>query len=177
MEKRRSSHGLKLESALEALYQEVDRRASHLRQIHGAHLRCGPGCHACCVDGITVFTIEAENIRTHFPELLEKGRPHPEGSCAFLSESGECRIYAVRPYVCRTQGLPLRWIEEDESGGGVEMRDICPLNDRGIPLERLPADQCWEIGPIEQQLAALQFALRADRRDRVRLRDLFRRER
>ena len=34
----------------------------------------------------------------------------PEGACAFLDGEGGCRVYPDRPYVCRTQGLPLRWI-------------------------------------------------------------------
>jgi len=48
---------LKWMTALEALadlYAEVDRLADRLRALHGARLRCERGCHACCVDGVTV---------------------------------------------------------------------------------------------------------------------------
>jgi hypothetical protein len=129
------------------------------------------------VDGLSVFEIEADAIRSRHAELLEHGRPHPEGACAFLDEEGACRIYSARPYVCRTQGLPLRWIDDDD-GDGVERRDICELNDSpaGGPwpeITQLPAEQCWTIGPAELELQELQ---RAQGRPlaRVKLRDLFR---
>ncbi|MBI3798314.1 MAG: YkgJ family cysteine cluster protein, partial [Deltaproteobacteria bacterium] len=99
--------------------------------------------------------------------------PHTEGACAFLNEEGACRIYAHRPYVCRTQGLPLRWIEEREDGSVSEMRDICPLNERGEPLENLAEEACWSIGPFEGRLARLQAAAGNGEMQRIALRDLF----
>jgi Fe-S-cluster containining protein len=72
-----------------------------------------------------------------------------------LDDEKRCRIYAHRPYVCRTQGLPLRWIE-DEGEEIYEARDICPLNAEGPPLEELPAEECWSIGPFEERLAREQ---------------------
>jgi hypothetical protein len=54
------------------------------------------------------------------------------------------------------------------------MRDICPLNDPGTPVEELPEDACWTIGPVEEQLAALQDSLDGGALRRVRLRSLFR---
>ena len=159
-------------SPIRLLHDEVDREAAALVRRHRERLQCGQGCHDCCVDGITVFEVEAEQIRLAHPELLEQGEAHPEGACAFLDGQGSCRIYPDRPYVCRTQGLPLRWIEVDEAGDPLEYRDICPLNDRGEPLERLARDECWELGPIEGRLAGLQEA-REPRGARVALRGLF----
>ena len=96
---------------LRGLHQEVDVRFQDLARRHGARLHCGLGCTDCCIDGLSVFMVEAEAIREHHGELLEDGEPHPEGACAFLDVEGACRIYEHRPYVCRTQGVPLRWIE------------------------------------------------------------------
>jgi hypothetical protein len=115
--------------------------------------------------------VEAQNIREHHAELLATGTPHAEGACGFLDERGACRIYGERPYVCRTQGLPLRWIEERD-GSAVELRDICPLNEVGEPIQGMRADACWSIGPVEERLALLQLAARAES-PRIRLRDLF----
>ncbi len=157
--------------ALDRLYADVDREAGRLHLLHAARLRCGRGCSSCCVDGLSVFEVEAENIRRHHSDLLTACRPHPEGACAFLDDHGACRIYPHRPYVCRTQGLPLRWVEE-RNGERVELRDICPLNETGEPIQALPADACWTIGPWEERLARLQRAAGWDR-PRVRLRDLF----
>lgn len=163
-------------SLLEAFYARVEARAKALSARHAERLQCRKGCSACCLDDITVFTLEAEHIRARHPELLAKGAPHPRGACAFLDESGACRIYAERPYVCRTHGLPLAWVEERELPDGesefVELRDICHLNEAGEPLEELAPEDCWRIGSHEGELRALQQA-HAGNLQRVSLRSLF----
>jgi len=157
---------------LTAFYEEVDRRVSRLAEHHAKRLRCARGCTSCCVDGITVFEIEADNIRSRHPDLLKEGETGPRGACAFLDGEGACRIYKDRPYVCRTQGLPLRWLEETLEGT-VEYRDICPLNEEGEPVEDLEADECWTIGEFEGKLASLQKRIFNNRLLRVPLRGLF----
>jgi hypothetical protein len=160
-------------AALARLYEDVDREAGRLHAVHGPRLLCGRGCTRCCIDGVTVFEVEAEHIRRRHADLLAGGVPHGEGACAFLDGAGACRIYADRPYVCRTQGLPLRWTEEHHDGGIVERRDICPLNDPGPPIETLREDECWTIGPAEGRLRALQAGLAGGGLRRVSLRSLF----
>ena len=161
--------------ALRALHAEVDRAAIALARRHAERLRCRRGCHACCIDGLTVFEVEAERIRSRHTELLREGHPHPPGACAFLGDAGECRIYEDRPYVCRTQGLPLRWLDVDDHGEPVERRDICPLNAEGEPLEALSARACWTLGPFEDRLRRIQEAQGGEGGRRVALRALFRR--
>ena len=142
-------------------------------RLHVGRLRCRRGCASCCVDGLTVFAVEAEAIRRHHADLLAGGTPHPPGACAMLDAEGGCRVYDHRPYVCRTQGLPLRWIGETDDGSLVELRDICPLNDPGPPIETLPADSCWPLGPVEGRLADLQRSADGGAMTRIPLRDLF----
>ena len=161
---------------LEEIYHIVEEAAEELGRSHGERLRCSRGCCSCCVDEITVFEVEALFIRSRCADLLREGAPHPEGACAFLDSQGDCRIYDSRPYVCRTQGLPLRWIDETPDGDIVEMRDICPLNDPGPPVEELPEEACWTIGPVEELLARLQAALDGGKLQRVCLRTLFARQ-
>ncbi|MBX3219399.1 MAG: YkgJ family cysteine cluster protein [Labilithrix sp.] len=163
---------------VERLHALVDEAAAPVERLAAARLRCRAGCADCCVDDLTVFAIEAAVIRRHHAELLETAEPHPPGGCAFLDAGGLCRIYAHRPYVCRTQGLPLRWLEEDELEEEIiESRDICPKNvDGGPPLEELDADACWTLGPFEQRLAERQHALDGDKGERVALRSLFARD-
>jgi len=136
---------------VEALHRAVDELTAPIAAANAARLSCRAGCHDCCADGLTVFAIEAAVIARHHGALLATGTPHPVGACAFLDADGSCRIYAQRPYVCRTQGLPLRWATPEG-----EARDICPKNEAGPPIEALPADACWTLGPIEQRLAARQ---------------------
>jgi hypothetical protein len=160
---------------VERFHAVVDEASAAVTTANRDRLRCRAGCSGCCVDALTVFAVEAAVIRRHHGELLRTGAPHPDGACAFLDAAGGCRIYAQRPYVCRTQGLPLRWVEEDETGDGlVESRDICPLNaDTGPALEELEAGDCWTLGPFEERLAAREAAVDGGRGVRLALRTLF----
>jgi Fe-S-cluster containining protein len=158
--------------ALTALHARIDREAAAIATTHSARLNCRRGCSECCQDELTVYTIEAQRIVAEFGDLLATATPHAEGACAFLGRSGACRVYSARPYVCRTQGLPLRYLAEDEEGEIVEVRDICPLNLDGPALELLDEQDCWTLGVVEEDLARLQFEVFGDY-ERVELRSLF----
>jgi uncharacterized protein len=164
-----------LVDAIEGLHASIDQHATALSERHHERLQCRRGCSGCCSDDLTVFEVEAAAIVRKHRALLENELPHPRGRCAFLDGSGGCRIYESRPYVCRTQGLPLRWVEERQAKTGNEpreLRDICPLNlEGGPPLEQLPPDACWPIGPVEARLSAIQA--KTGRSERVSLRELF----
>lgn len=159
-----------LTDEITAFHRRVDRETGKLAELHAARLRCGLGCADCCRDEVTVFEVEADAIRAACGEALRGEAPHPAGACAFLGPDRACRIYAQRPYVCRTQGLPLRWLDHDAQ---VEHRDICPLNDRGPALESLPRDACFELGPRESELQQLEVERAQGVPRRVALRDLF----
>lgn len=147
-------------AAVAGLHADIDRRAAELAERHRDRLRCRRGCSACCLDDLTVSPIEAARIREAYAPLLATGAPHPRGACAFLDAAGSCRIYAARPSVCRSQGLPLRMLVEDERDEVVERRDICPLNVEGGPaIEDLPEEACWLIGPSEIRLMDLDRRL------------------
>jgi uncharacterized protein len=161
-----------IQNVLARLYASIDAEAHRIAGLHACRLLCKKSCASCCVDDISVFEIEAEHIRQQGKKILETEKPHQQGSCAFLDKDNSCRIYEVRPYVCRTQGLPLHWLE-DRNGTTVALRDICPLNNEGTPVEQLPEDSCWKIGMVEEHLAALQYALGNREMNRVRLRALF----
>jgi Fe-S-cluster containining protein len=162
-----------MNSGLSDFYERVDAAVQQLAGRHAGRINCRKSCSGCCVDGITVFGVEAQRIAENRSELLRTESPHGVGACAFLDADGACRIYEDRPYVCRTQGLPLRWIEEGRGNAEefVELRDICPLNEAGEPVEDLDADECWTIGPFEHELGLLQATTGAP--GRVSLRGLF----
>ncbi len=146
------------------LHTEVDSRAAAIAAKHAGKLECRRGCFGCCVDDITVFEVEAERIRSGAAALLATASPHPPGRCAFLGAEGECRIYEVRPYVCRTQGLPLRWLDHEAE---VEYRDVCELNE-AVAVTEIAAEECWTLGEFEERLARMN-----GEGGRVGLRDLF----
>ena len=157
---------------LKQFYLEIERETERLEQVNHPRLNCRNGCSGCCVDEITIWNIEAENIRQTHQLLLKEELPNTNGGCAFLTQDGACRIYRSRPYVCRTQGLPLRWFDEIESEI-YEFRDICPLNEAGEPIENLADDNCWTIGEPETTLAELQSEFGNGEMRRVPLRELF----
>lgn len=156
------------------LHEEIDRAAARLSELHRGRLQCRRGCSACCLDDLTVSAVEAQRIRVHHPELLESQTAGPEGGCAFLDETGSCRVYADRPSVCRSQGLPLRVLFEDDEDEIAERRDICPLNlEGGPPLDALPESDCWLIGPFELRLAEIDARFAGEEAPRESLRELF----
>lgn len=167
------------DSALEAIrkfHHDVDRAVAEVIARLPLPLTCQRGCPDCCLDELTVFPVEAHRIRSEAARLLESGTPAAPGSCAFLDDQGSCRIYESRPYVCRTQGLPLRWLEASD----VERRDLCSLSEEpwaaaGWGPGNLEPEQCWHLGPFEGRLAGLQAAVHgfSDPPPRVRLRSLF----
>ena len=143
-----------------------------LERTHRDRLNCRKGCSDCCVDDITVFEAEAQRLRVEHAELLRVGDPHPSGHCAFLDSEGACRVYQSRPYVCRTQGLPLRWLDDDDDSA-TEYRDICHLNEDGPLITDLNPKECWTIGPVEAKLQAIELARSNGNAHRVQLRQLF----
>lgn len=161
------------EAFISELHASIDAETGRLAVLLSDKLHCGIGCTDCCVDEITVFEIEAAHIRRRYPDLLTNGTPHPKGVCAFLDSRGSCRIYPCRPYVCRTQGLPLQWADEDENQNPVLLRDICPRNDVSIDLLGLPGEMVWHIGPVEEKLAQMQYSITGAATNRVALRSLF----
>lgn len=155
------------QSRLRRFHQRVAAQADAL--VQGAplagQLNCGLGCTDCCIDDLNVFAIEADRIRQDYPEVLRQ-QASPVGRCAFLNQAGACRIYSARPYVCRTQGLPLAWQEALDPDPladltaleTIERRDICPLNDTPqLNLAALPTSACWPIGPAEEELQQLEI--------------------
>jgi hypothetical protein len=47
------------------------------------------------------------------------------------------------------------------------------LNEEGDPVEPLPAEDCWTLGPVEERLARLQLEEDGGELRRVGLRSLF----
>ncbi|NBF40918.1 MAG: hypothetical protein GVY14_10925 [Spirochaetes bacterium] len=124
----------------EGLRARVTRESAELFEHYAAHLQCRRGCYYCC-DDIAVLPIEFEALRravseTGIPTAAGSGGP-PETDrrrCGFLGPEGECTVYAARPVICRSHGLPLayRLYEYDEQGRQISgtrfMDSWCDLN-------------------------------------------------
>lgn len=158
--------------ALEQFYNALDSQIHSIEQKNRSRINCKKGCFSCCKDDLEVFGIEAKNIQNQFTDLLQNETEAPKGGCAFLDTKGACRIYNVRPFICRTHGVPIAFLEEDAEGI-YELRDICPLNEEGEPLEELSDDSVFQNNAWEEKLAELQLIADKGKLDRFLLRDLF----
>ena len=182
------AHGLTAEKIADTMidwYRRVDAMCdavvARLREA-GLALQCRAGCCGCCRDDLSVTKAEAAVIRRMFPDIgCEK--PHDVGKCPFLDDDGLCRIYAARPYICRTHGLPMRCVLSAEEAAelgydaaddaeGVELRDICEVNAEDLDVMELGEEMMLTQGIAEAQLAMMNECAFGDD-ERISMRDFF----
>jgi len=160
------------------LYLKIDEFQNRQRAELRARSTCKNGCSRCCHTDISVFAVEATPIREWFlgldsgqkSVLLERwNEPQQAAACAFL-RNDSCTIYEARPLICRTQGLALRF-EEEQAGVMESLIDICPLNDS--MLEIIQETEVLNLDLLNRILVTLeQQDAQGTTRGRTRLADL-----
>jgi len=166
---------------LKILYQKVDAFFDDIQKRHGPHMQCQSGCSRCCLVELSVFKLEADHIRGWFSTLTAQEKkelrrrwqsPVQTGTnfhgetvlaCPFL-RNDRCTIYAARPLICRSQGLPLKFRLEAE-----DAVDACPLNFNETELE---LKDCLDLDKVNQVLAHLELYHSGANMPRVKLTDL-----
>ncbi len=165
------------------LCAKVDAFFARVKKRHAADMQCAAGCDGCCRTRLTVTAVEAEEIREAIAALPPDARRRGEARarrdapdrCAALEDDGRCAIYAARPLVCRSHGLPVRMM----SDRGLPVVDACVLNftDRG-PAAADP-DCILDQTNLSLTLAAIARAHAAETGDdageRIAISELFRR--
>ncbi|MCB9574928.1 MAG: YkgJ family cysteine cluster protein [Kofleriaceae bacterium] len=117
------------------LAARVDAFFARVAARHGADLRCAAGCDGCCRTRLTVTTVEADAVRGHVATLEAPARARlaevaarpvdaAAPRCAALDDDGRCLVYAARPLVCRSHGVPIRL----RGGDGLPVVQACELN-------------------------------------------------
>lgn len=106
---------------------------------------CAAGCDRCCHQRFSVFEVEAAPIRGALAELalrdpalrdrIRRQGHDPDASACALLVDGRCSVYAERPLICRSHGLPIAVPDRDEPDGPLRL-DHCPLNFRDQPAPR-----------------------------------------
>jgi Fe-S-cluster containining protein len=111
---------------IEARYRKivaaVEAEFERNRSLHGARIRCGPGCTECCHHVFAITRFEADEVARGVAALpagqrrelemraaryIEDGLVRGERlPCPALQE-GRCSIYEHRPLLCRKFGMPL----------------------------------------------------------------------
>lgn len=148
-----------------ALLAKVDAKFTEIQAAAGPAMRCGAGCHSCCLPGLSVNDVEAEHLRSYVaarPALAEKltalaaADPHGGTRCALLDASGRCSVYEARPVVCRSHGVPI----EVKGESGRKQKDVCPLNFRGTPVADLPSSMILNLDLLNTLLALIDAQFR-----------------
>jgi len=113
---------------LPELQAKVDAFFARVTARHGADMQCASGCADCCHARLTITATEATAIRAEvatWPASQRRALADvgPADRCAALGPDDRCKIYAVRPLVCRSHGVPVK----------LERRSlpvVCPKNFR-----------------------------------------------
>ncbi len=112
------------------LIAALDAEIVRIAQLHAGAISCGPGCASCC-QAFSVLPIEAACVReaigaldTASRERLGRNLAEDDERCPLLIDD-LCAIYAARPVICRTQGLPLAYVDEEREAIEVS---ACGLN-------------------------------------------------
>jgi hypothetical protein len=137
-----------------ALLVQVDQLCARIATAFPDQIACRAGCAACCtLQG--VLPVEAANMASAWRQLpaatATELRIHVDAAtgddfCPLLTDD-RCPLYAARPIICRTHGLPLL-IEEP---GGTRV-DRCPLNFTG--LATLPGTAIIHLERLNSALIA-----------------------
>lgn len=171
-----------MEDGLDNYRKLIDRVEDRCRSIQDAHadqLRCRPGCASCCLS-ISIFPVEASHIlqwirETRDPFFTESGREFRfrSGICPMLHEN-ICRIYPVRPLICRTHGYPMLTRESGEA-----VVSCCPMNFTEVSV--IPSSALIDLDLLTRTLVAvnrvfLETGMETARwsADRISLEDIFR---
>ena len=144
-----------------ALVSDLDRLILTLSQRLQSFINCAPGCSSCC-QKFSILPLEAALIAVPATASLN---PISGGEQCTLLEDNRCSIYPQRPLICRTQGLPIGYV--DETNEQIEV-SACPLNfSDDHPFEY---DDLLLLDPFNSRLAALNSSycqgagIAADRR-------------
>jgi len=156
---------------LDALYDKLEAFFTAARVRHGEALTCRAGCSDCCARRFTVTALEATVIREGLralaaerrSELARRANDDEATACPALDLDGRCAIYASRPAICRTHGLPIRFAGAGEDEGEREVRrlpvvDACPRNFVGQDLAGLDPASVLDQEKLSMVLGALDAA-------------------
>ena len=148
------------------LRERVDRMAGELEATHKNQMVCAPGCCDCCTN-LTVFSVEFEAIRQDLQQAGVTELPFDaDASCGFLRD-GLCSIYAFRPIICRTHGLPLVFLNEDLGEPEYNVT-FCPKNFSDADAVEFGPDNTLDLDALNAELAEIQGAYAAEKRVALR---------
>jgi len=138
----------------QTLVRKVDELCAAVNREFAEQIVCRAGCSGCCRE-LTLFPVEAAALLaalSGLPPATAAGiataaADGSRGSCPLLAD-GLCLVYANRPIICRTHGLPLLL-----QVAGENRVDFCPENFRGI--KALPGQAIINLELLNHALVAI----------------------
>ena len=134
---------------LRALREKVDQHSARVLSAYPQHFACRAGCDRCCQSERTVSDVEHASLTEAVAALppLTRARLAEQTSagCSLLLD-GQCSVYADRPLICRSHGLPLMMEGR---------RDTCPLNFKDLAIEALPQQDVLSVEALTTVLVAV----------------------
>jgi hypothetical protein len=155
---------------LESLFARVDAFFRRAAEVHGESITCHAGCDDCCRRRFSVTALEAEALREALALLSAEERRtlaeralHGDPSvCPALGPDGRCALYAARPLICRTHGLPIRY-PAPPGARALPVVDACPRNFQGKDLAGIEPSTVLDQNTLSTVLGALDAAFADER--------------
>lgn len=137
------------------LLARIDDLCRGIEGVLKGQITCSEGCSTCCT-AISLFPVEAAAINEALSRLPEAEAAairlhvaaHADGERCPLLAQHRCLLYAARPIICRTHGLPIIYTEN-----GQRLADCCPLNHPD--LESLPGSALIDLDRLNPLLVAV----------------------
>lgn len=135
-----------------------------IAMIDKTNIKCGKGCAACCrlfPKQITAdeAAVLAEAIHNGDVQIDITGLEPGTKACLFLSDEGSCKVYSIRPGVCRKTHVTSSPAEcEKIEGNVVPQIDLMPE----MILSALMSLPDASIGSMPEMVSAALKALQAD---------------
>ena len=134
------------------LKNEIDIHSNKLEKEHTKQMQCKKGCDMCCMD-YSILPVEFHSILNDLketkliPETLAEAK---DNECIFLINH-VCTIYNQRPIICRTHGLPLLFMNENNEW---EL-SACDLNFTDFNFEEFTLDNTFTQDKYNSKLFML----------------------
>ncbi|GFE57731.1 YkgJ family cysteine cluster protein [Geobacter sp. AOG1] len=144
------------------LIGRVDELCAAIGEEFPEEIVCRAGCAGCCrhltllpVEAIALAVAMYELPPTQADMIRDRARKSaPDGPCPLLMDE-RCLLYAARPLICRTHGLPLLTRLDD-----VPQVDFCPENFRGVT--NLPGSAVIDLERLNTALVAVDALFRRE---------------
>lgn len=132
------------------LQDNLNSRIAELEKIHEKHITCKNKCSACCMN-FGILPIEFYAIKNALGNQIFTQNSNNLEECALL-QNNSCSIYKFRPFICRTQGLPNVYFNDETE---VWDLSVCELNFTNVNESYFTEENCLFMDEYNEALRKL----------------------